>query len=467
MTVATVPRYDGDQIASRSGHAIVIGASMAGLFTTRVLADAFDRVTVIERDPLTDVIESRPGVPQGDHVHVLLEGGRATIEDLCPGFSDELLAAGGVVASGEEFQIYVQGDNLVTTDHQSLHLATRALYEHLVRRHVDSIERVAMRLGCQFVDYVAGEDATAVEGVVIRNQQSEREILTADLVVDATGRTSRTPAWLENHGYPPPALEEVSIDIGYASTFLERPPDDHLGISMEAEAPRTRGAFVFPVEGDRWLLNLHGVHGDYPPTDPEGFREFSTSLPTTTVTDLLDEHPMTDENIVFYPFQSNRRYRYDDLERFPDGLVVIGDAIASFNPVNGQGMSVAALEALVLHHVLARDERDEMAHRFFEDASTVIDIAWDLSVGGDLAFPQTDGSLPRRTAVFDWYLNRLTRRAHTDAWVSNLMWTVFMLEQPPSVLFRPRVIWRVFGPARRRRSEQPSGEPPLEVSDLR
>ncbi|GAB7017329.1 FAD-dependent oxidoreductase [Halostagnicola bangensis] len=461
MTLATVPRYDGDRIASRKGHAVVIGASMAGLFTTRVLADAFDEVTVIERDQLTAEIETRPGVPQGKHVHVLLEGGRATIEDLFPGFCDELLDAGGVIANGEEFQVFVQGDTLVTTDRQSLHLSTRALYEHLVRRHVDSFDNVSLRSPCRFVDYVANEDATAVEGVVIRNKHSEREILAADLVVDAIGRTSRTPAWLKKRGYDPPPLEEVTIDIGYASTFIERPADDHLGISMEAEAPRTRGAFVFPVEGDRWLLNLHGVHGDYPLTDPEGFREFSTSLPTTTVTDLLDEHPMTDENIAFYPFRSNRRYRYEALERFPEGLIVIGDAIASFNPVNGQGMSVAALEALALHHVLARGGRDGMAHRFFEAASDVVDIAWDLTIGADLEFPQTEGSLPRRTAIFDWYLNRLTRRAHTDVWLSNRMWTVFMLEQPPSVLFRPRVIWRELGPARRRRREKSSqGEPP-------
>ncbi|SDR13136.1 FAD-dependent monooxygenase [Natronobacterium texcoconense] len=445
MTLSTVPSYDGERIPDRDGRAVVLGAGVAGLLAARVLADAFEAVTVIERDPLPDVAEPRRGVPQGNHVHVLLEGGRAAIDDLCPGFSDDVTASGGVITSGTEFRIYVQGDTL-RTDHQSLHLATRALYEHTVRRRVASLEGVEMRSGCQFVDYVADGESTAVEGVTIRNRESDRERLVADLVVDATGRTSRTPEWLETHGYDRPPVDEVEIDIGYASTFVERPPDDRRGVSLEAEAPRTRGAFLVPVEGDRWLVNLHGVHGDHPPTDPDGFEAFAATLPFPIVSEILSDHPMTDGDVAFYPFPSNRRYRYEKLDRFPDGLVVVGDAIASFNPVNGQGMSVAALEALLLHHALVKTGRDGLELEFFDDAAAVVDVAWNLSVGGDLAFSQTEGELPRGAAAYDWYVNRLIRRAHTDVRLADVLWSVFMLERPPSVLFRPRVVWRAFGP---------------------
>jgi flavin-dependent dehydrogenase len=458
MTVATISRYDDERVPDRRGRAVVIGAGVAGLLAARVLADAFETVTVIERDALPDRIEPRCGVPQGDHVHVLLEGGRRTIEDLCPGFGDELSEMGGVVASGAEFQIYVEGEPLATTDRQSLHLGTRALYEYLLRRRVASHERVEVRPRCRFIEYVADRDATAVEGVTIRTRDSETERLPADLVVDAAGRTSRTPAWLERRGYEPPSLDEIHIDLAYASVFVERPSDDRYGLSMEAEAPRTRGAFVFPVEGDRWLVNLHGTRGDHPPTDPARFRAFAESLHEPIVADLLREHPMTSEDVAFYPFPASRRYRYEDLEAFPDGLVVVGDGIASFNPVNGQGMTVAALEALLLHHELAGGRRRGTALRFFDAAADVVDIAWDLVSASDLAFSQSEGALSWRTAAFDWFLGRFTRRAHTDPTLSNLMWEVFMMERPPTALFRPQAVWRVFAPRStvRSRTVQPT-----------
>jgi 2-polyprenyl-6-methoxyphenol hydroxylase-like FAD-dependent oxidoreductase len=460
VTVATVSRYDEDRIVDRDGRAVVIGAGVAGLLAARVLADAFETVTVIERDSLSDELEPRRGAPQGHHVHVLLEGGRTTIDDLCPGFSESLVDEGGVVATGEEFEVYVQGGTLATTPRQSLHLATRALYERTIRRHVASNDRVELRVNCRFLEYVADEDATAVEGVTLRNQDDEVERLAADLVVDATGRTSRTPSWLEAHGYEPPPVDEIHIGLGYASAFVERPPNDRYGVSMEAEAPRTRGAFVFPVENDRWLVNVHGVHGDHPSPDLGGLEAFAESLPLRTVADLLGEHPLADGRVTFYPFPSSRRYRYAELDRFPDGLVVVGDGIASFNPVNGQGMSVAALEALLLHRALAERGDREMALRFFRDAAAVIDIAWELVAGSDLAFPQTDGSLPRRAVVFDRYLNRLIRSAHDDTRLAELVWSVFVLERPPSVLFQPRVLWRVLAPARARRHERPQPDEP-------
>jgi 2-polyprenyl-6-methoxyphenol hydroxylase-like FAD-dependent oxidoreductase len=456
MTLATISRYDSNQIANQGGHAVVIGAGMAGLLAARVLTDAFDEITVIDRDPLPDDPVSRRGVPQGNQPHVLLESGRATLEDLFPGFSEDLRSAGGVtIEFGADLKVYLQGDFIAAgPNRHEMILATRPLLEHLVRQRVFTLDRVHIHTPCQFVEYLTN-DATTIGGVVLRDQKSKREELKANLVVDATSRTSRTPAWLKEHGYTPPALDEIRIDLGYGSTFIERPPNDTRAFSVEAEAPHTRGAFVFPVEGDRWHVNLHGVHGDHPPADTESFREFAASLPTPVVKDLLDKHPIVSEGIIRYPFASSRRYRYEDLDQFPEGLIVIGDAIASYNPVNGQGMSVAALQALTLHHALATDDRKELAFQFFDRAAEVVNIAWDLSTGGDLAFPQTEGPRPRGTAILDWYLERLYRRAHTDGQLSDTLWVVFTLQQPPSILFRPQVIWRVLGLTRRGRRPQP------------
>jgi 2-polyprenyl-6-methoxyphenol hydroxylase-like FAD-dependent oxidoreductase len=450
MTLATVPRYDGSQVSERGEHAMVVGASMAGLCATRVLADCFEEVTILDRDPLPDEPVARRGVPQACQPHILWEAGRATLEDLFPGYSEELLANGAVSIDGQhEFRNFSQGAFLANgTDPFQLYSATRPLYEQVVRRHVFALDNVHVREECHLIDYLVDDAMTTVEGVVVRDQDAGQKELPAELVVDATGRTSRTPTWLENHGYTPPILDELYIDVAYSTIFIERPIEDHRTVGVLAEAPRTRGGLAAPVEGDRWLINLHGVHGDHPPTDIDGFVEFAESLPTAELERLLDDHPRTDDGIYHYPFPANRRYRYEDLNRFPEGLLAIGDSIASFNPIYGQGMSVAALEALVLHHTFARDGQKKVASRFFAGAAEVVDNAWMMATGADFGFEQTEGIRPRGTAIFNWYLSRLFRTAHTDGALTDAFNRVLSMQQPPTSLMRPGIAWRVLKPTR-------------------
>lgn len=244
----------------------------------------------------------------------------------------------------------------------------------------------------------------------------------------------------------PPALDEVHIDLAYSSTLVERPPTDRRALYVPVSPPRTRGGAAFPIEGDRWLVNLHGMHGDHPPTDPDGFEAFAASLPTPALARRLDDHSPAVAAIEYYPIPSNRRYRYGDLDRFPDGLIVIGDAIASFNPIYAQGMSVAALEALALHHTFAIDGREERAQRFFDRAEAVIDVAWMMAVGADFGFSQTTGPKPRGTDLFNRYLSRLTRKAHTDGELRQAFYQAIAMERSPTSLLRPSVVWRVLGP---------------------
>lgn len=447
MTLATVPRYNNDQLPERRGNAVVSGASMAGLLTGRILADRFADVTIIERDHLPTEPVARRGVPQGSHPHALLEAGRATLEDLFPGFGESLVDAGGVVVDfASDVNFYGEGDFLAHgPTPMETYSATRPLIEQIVREHVSNLDGVNIRSDCQVTDYLLDATETAVEGVVIREDGEQTEI-TADLVVDATGRTSRTPTWLEKQGYTPPEVEEVRIDVAYSTTFIERPADDLRTFLIPPSSPHARGGMAAPVEGNRWVVSVHGVHGDHPPTDPDGLVEFAASLLTPEVKHLLDDHRQVSPVIEQYPFPTNRRYRYGDLDRFPDGLVVIGDAIASFNPIYGQGMSVAALEALVLHQTLATGGREDLALRFFDRADEVIDTAWSLATGSDFAFPQTTGPKPRGTDLINWYLTRLVQKAHTDSSLSSAFFRVLTMEQPPTTLMRPRSLWRVFKP---------------------
>lgn len=448
MTLATVPRYDPDRTIDAGERAVVVGAGMAGLCSTRVLADGYEEVTVIDRDPLPDEPVARRGVPQSHHIHVLLEGGRATLEDLFPGFGEDVLSAGGVTHdAARDVKFYMNGDFLANgSRRRTVYAATRPLYEQLVRRQVADLDDVYLRQNCQFTEYILNDVGTTVTGIVVNSEEGEKEEITADLVVDATGRTSRTPNWLDEHGYPPPPVDEVQVDVTYSSTFVDRPAADRRGIVVLPSPDRPRGGTFAPVEGDRWVMTLWGMHGEDPPTDPEKFAAFAASLPVPHLKRLLDEHERLTDDIAHYPFPSNLRRRYEDLDRFPEGLIVVGDGIASFNPIYGQGMSAAAFEAVHLHHALAKDGVKDIGPRYFDRTEETVDIAWNLAVGNDHQFPQTEGPKPRGTDILNWYLSRYVQKAHTDGDLWDDFFRIQMMEIPPTVLFRPSNIWRVFKP---------------------
>lgn len=445
MTLSSVPRYEAENVQRNRDHAVVVGGSMAGLLAARVLADAFDGVTVIEKDPLPDEPTPRRGVPQGRHVHVLLESGRATLEDFFPGFVEDLLGAGGLmIDGGTDFKFYNDGGYFApTTERMEVYCASRPLIEHVVRQRLEKRQEVQIRDECQFTEYLVDEGAETVMGVAVREGDSGEMELHADLVVDATGRTSRTPAWLESHGYDAPRVDDVHIDVTYSSLYVERPPDDRRMYLIPPSAPRTCGGAAFLVERDRWLVTLAGVHDAEPPSAPDEAKDFASKLPTPELERLLARHQILSEKVHQYPFPSNRRRRYEELERFPTGLLVIGDAIASFNPIYGQGMSVAALEALQLHHTLKSNGGGNLALPFFDRAEDVVDIAWKLAVGGDFEFEQTTGPKPRGTDLFNRYLSRLFHKAHQNGTLTEDFYRVLTLEQPPTSLLRPGVMRRV------------------------
>jgi len=446
MTLESVPAYDAGHIGRIGEHAVVVGASISGLLTARVLADGFDRVTVVERNELPDEPVARDGAPQTRHPHLLQGGGRAILDDLFPDFGDEFVAAGGlVIDAASDFNFYDE-DGYVAhpPTRMPLYAGSRALLEYVVRKRVAGIDGVQLLDDCHVTDYQVDGTGKTVTGAEIRGESET--VLSADVTVDATGRASRTPNWLENKGYTPPEVAEVTVDLAYSTITVDRDTDDKRAFWAPASPPYTRGGGTVPIEADRRQMLVNGVHGDDPPKDIDEFRRFASTLQITELEEILQSHEILSEDVAYYPFPSNRRRYYEKLDRFPDGLLVVGDAIASYNPVYGQGMSVAALHALVLHHTLADNGLGNLAIQFFDEAEQVIDTAWLMAVGADFQFPQTTGPKPRGTGLMGRYLSRLTRKAHTDRELAERLFRVIMMEKPPTSLFRPGVIGRVLKP---------------------
>ena len=449
-------------------HAVVIGASMAGLLAARVLAVFYERVTIVERDELPVIGEGRKGVPQGSHAHVLLASGQRAIEELLPAITDELLVAGAVSCeSMRQIQLVIAGHEITReAAGADVLLASRPLIEGHVRRRVLALDNVTVRERCDAVDLLTSSQHERVTGVRVRDRHGDRaeEPLDADLVIAASGRAARVPALLEALGYPRPDEERLTIDLQYVSRRVRLRPgalgDDKL-IGIGARPGLPRGVWLFAQE-DHWILTTFGYGAEHrPPTDERGYLEFiSTVAPPHVLAAIRDSEPLG--AIVTHGFPANQRRRYERMKRFPQGLLVVGDAISSFNPLYGQGMSVAALEAIVLRRCLEQGER-RLAHHFFRAAGKVVNPAWDMAVGGDLALPEVAGHRSRMLLVTNAYVERLLRVAEHDPIVAAAFGDVSDLLAPPQAIMRPGILWRTLRGNLRTTPVAPTGSPTARV----
>jgi 2-polyprenyl-6-methoxyphenol hydroxylase-like FAD-dependent oxidoreductase len=429
-------------------HAVVVGASMAGMVAARVLADSYGQVTVIDRDELPETPTHRRGVPHGRHIHALAARGQQVLEELFPGLTKELVADGA--PAGDlliDARLYLSGHQLRRTQTGLVLLcASRPMLEAHVRARTRTLPNLRFLDRSDVAGLATTPDGRRVTGarVLRRADGSAEELLCADLVVDASGRGSRTPAWLDALGYPPPQREKVQIGLGYATRTYRLPPDALDGdlatlIAATPQHPRT-GA-IQRLEGDRWMLTLAGILGDHPPTDPDGFLEFARSLRFPDIYRAVrDAEPLDDP--VAFRFPASVRHRYERADRFPAGLLVMGDAVCSFNPIYGQGMSVAALEALTLRRHLARGIEPQ-PHRWFRDLARLVDVPWQMAAGGDLVFPGVQGRRTRKIRLMSTYITRLHAAAAHDAHLATAFVRVVGLVSPPQSLLRPGTALRV------------------------
>ena len=431
---------------------LVLGGSVAGLLAARVLSDHASEVVIVERDELAGGPVTRRGVPQGNQVHGLLVRGLEQIEALFPGITQEMFDDGAEVADpGVDCRWYVDGRPKPPSGIGQGVACTRPFLEWHLRRRVTALNRVAVVRGrAEGLTMVAGR----VADVALSGAAQEGEHLSADLVVDCTGKSTRIDAWLEAGGYAAPPQRRVNVGLGYASRFYARAPDERLGgargvISLTEDIHRPRGAVALSVEGGRWLVTVGGYDQDRPSSDPAEYAARLESDPCIALRQFAHRADMVSE-VTTYRYPVSVRRDFHRCRSLPGGLVGAGDSVASFNPIYGQGMTSAALHSATLATYLASGASPHKpADDYFQRLRPVINSVWTLSTSADFRLSHVTGDRPRGL----WIANRIndlyTKATLRDADLHGLFLRVLNLQEGPEIMVRPDKLIRAYMASRR------------------
>ncbi|MEV1144449.1 FAD-dependent oxidoreductase [Micromonospora sp. NPDC049799] len=429
-----------DRASPVLGRAVVIGGSVAGMLAARVLSDHAESVVIIDRDDLHRP-GHRPGVPQGTQLHALLPGGFLQLERLFPGFREEALAHGAVEAPPASRRAYLDGRlKVVVPDDADSLAGSRPLLEGLIRQQVlrlPNVKTVAARATGLVVD--AGVttgvrcDVGGLPGVE-----------SGDLVVDAMGRSSRLSEWLEQAGWDRPVTRRMTVHLNYATAlFRRREAHPDRTVVLALHSPRVSsdvaGAAFFAIEDGRWMAMMAGYGDNRPGHTAEDFvrrlrDQFPPEFGEVAGNEMLGD-------VLTYRHADSRRRDFHALRRFPAGLVSVGDAVASFNPVYGQGMTSAALHAVCLSTYLR--ERPDLrvpARRFLALQKVVVDAAWSVSTSADLALPHVDGPYPRGYRLSSWASGQIVTATVTDVTIARRFNDVVSMRRHPRSLATPGVL---------------------------
>jgi 2-polyprenyl-6-methoxyphenol hydroxylase-like FAD-dependent oxidoreductase len=449
----------GEQPSS-GRHVMVIGSGIGGLLAARVLVDHFDRVTVVDRDRFPETPDHRGGVPQSRHAHGLLPLGQTIISELFPGIKDELRADGATVARDTVPVGVVSpaGPLLMRPWPGDVLMFSRILLEWRLRRRLAAYPGLRFLPAAEVVGLVTdvrGMRPTSgrVTGVQVRYRNGAGEgVLDADLVVDASGRGSKAPEWLTALGYGEVAEEVVSSQLGYASRFYAKSdqfPTEWLGLIINGRPPHNpRAGLILAIENGEWHVTLGGFAGAEPPTDEAGFRQWARDLPDPCLYEAIRvARPLTP--IRGWRTPTNRLRHFARLTRWPAGFVVTGDAVCALNPIYGQGMTVSAMDALVLRTCLTEHCGGAGAgfeRTFQRRLARNVAMPWLVASSEDMRWPGVElygTRLPRGMSLVHRYMDLVVRAAIDDLYLSEKYLNMILMTAHPRTLLTPGVVARL------------------------
>jgi 2-polyprenyl-6-methoxyphenol hydroxylase-like FAD-dependent oxidoreductase len=436
--------------SEKFGRAVVMGASIAGLWTARALIDHFEEVILLERDQLPEGSDYRSGAPQARQYHGLLMSGLQLMRAWFPGLEEELISAGAVPYDmmldsrvrlrKRWYPRFPSGLVLLS--------CSRLLLESRIRRRLRQNPCIRFVEGVEVIGLQCDAARGRVTGVRIRNRrggpdsQEAEEILSADFVVDALGRRSKTPEWLKEFGYTPPRQSEVDSFLGYVTRKYKRKPNTPLLLIGATPPDDPYGGLVLPEENDTMVALIAGFNKNYPPTDPFEFDAFTYRLGPEFEEALKGAEPITQPH--GYRGTSSCWHHYEELKRWPERFVVLGDAFCGFNPIYGQGMSAAAKSAAALAQGIRRSpgHLDGVAQSTLREIGRITEGIWLLATSADLEWPGTEGGTVSNQPADRfgrWYVNELLDATAFDRRIWLEFNAVSQLIKPGTALFAPRV----------------------------
>ena len=436
-------------------RAVVIGGSIAGMLAAAAVKAHVDSVRIIEAHELPSNPGPRTGVPQAAHIHFLQTGGIEAINALLPGTIDRLLAAGAHRIPVTTNMVICSPEGWYRRWRRATHhliTASRDLIDFIVREQVLKDPRVSVRTHTRAVGLLG--DHRGVTGIRVRAAEGPESDLHADLVINASGRATRTPQWLTRLGITGLTQDDVNSGLAYASRMYRAPVPTEgwpvIGVQGDPGLPRpaTAGG-ILPIEGDRWHVSLMGAPGAHPTRDTDAFEPFARTLRHPLLAELLTHaEPLTDVSLTHST--ANRRYYYERLRTWPTGFFTLGDSVAAFNPVYGQGISVAAQGAVALRDLLSGGLAPDLARRAQRAISRPIDSAWALATGQDIHFSTTAGKGPNLADhLLHGYVSRLSRTSTGSFHAATALTDVLSLQAPPTTLVTPGVLLSaLLGPLR-------------------
>jgi len=442
--------YIGDRV-------VVLGGSIAGMLAALPLSEAYREVILVDRDQLTEPEPARPAgvlpvrraVPHAHQLQALLARGQRVLEGLFPGLTDELVSYGASIGDfNKNVRWYFDGRKIKQVETDMIAVGPgRPLLENRIRARISALPNVVFREHTDILGIVASPDRKRITGARVQAQipGAEPEVIEADLVVDATGRGSRSPRWLTELGYPEVEVEHVKMGLAYSTAnFHIDPGDDLLGediASVPVGTPNLPRGAVYGRLAGYHAITLTGILGQKPPTDRAGFLAYAQSLAIPDIAEAIRRGEFIGEPVAFnYP--ESRRRRFDQMSSFPERYLIMGDAACIINPIYAQGMTVAAIEATVLQDHLRRGVPPE-PRRFHADMiKRGTATSWDISASGDFAHPGVTGNRGVKFAMGAWLVQKVTAAAEYDDKLSVAFLRTAGLIAPPTSLMRPGLVAR-------------------------